>query len=150
MTLFRRMIFASLLLSTAVVAQAQSGYENLRSPQKTDADGKVEVIEFFWYGCPHCFQFEAHIAPWHHDAPDNVEFVRMAPPLNPAWKVHSQAYYAAELMGVLDKFHEPMFNSIHRDRKGMRKPKEIAKLAESLGIDGDEFSKTMKLSLIHI
>lgn len=134
-------VSANMLLS---VAHAQQGYEVLQSPQRTANPENVEVIEFFWYGCPHCFQFEPHISEWARNKPDNVDFITMAPPLNPAWKVHSQAFYAAEVLGVLDKFHEPMFNAIHKDRKAMRKPKDIAKFVETLGIDGELFEKTMK------
>ncbi len=137
---------ATAVLMTAMVsgAYAQQGYENLPNPVRTENPDKVEVLEFFWYGCPHCFQFEPHIKTWLETKPDNVEFKSVAAPLNPAWKVHSQAFYAAEILGVLDTFHEPMFNAIHRDKKSMRKPKDIAKLADSLGIDGDKFEKTMK------
>ncbi|OED37665.1 hypothetical protein AB833_22615 [Chromatiales bacterium (ex Bugula neritina AB1)] len=133
-----------LLLLCAFSAQAQQGYENLSAPQRTSNPDKVEVVEFFWYGCPHCFQFEPHISEWVKNKPDNVEFITMAPPLNPAWKIHSQAFYAAEVLGILDDFHEPMFNAIHKERKSMRKPKDIAKFVESLGFDGKKFTKTMK------
>lgn len=141
-----RKVIAALVLTLASVnlAHAQQGYENLPNPARTENPDKIEVLEFFWYGCPHCYQFEPHIKTWLETKPDNVEFKSVAAPLNPAWKVHSQAFYAAEILGVLDQFHEPMFNAIHRDKKSMRKPKDIAKLAESLGIDGDKFAKTMK------
>lgn len=135
---------ACAFLLMATTSQAQQGYETLKSPQRTANPDMVEVIEFFWYGCPHCYQFEPHIAEWVKNKPDNVEFITVAPPLNPQWKVHSQAFYAAQVMGVLDKFHEPMFNAIHKEKKAMRKPKDIGKLADSLGIDGDKFVKTMK------
>ena len=131
-------------LMAGSVVQAQQGYETLQSPQRTANPEKIEVIEFFWYGCPLCFQFEPHISEWAKNKPENVDFITMAPPLNPAWKIHSQAFYAAEVLGVLDQFHEPMFNAIHKDKKAMRKPKDIAKFAETLGIDGDLFEKTMK------
>lgn len=131
-------------VATMSAAHAQQGYENLPNPIRTDNPDKVEVLEFFWYGCPHCFQFEPHIKGWLETKPENVEFKSVAAPLNPAWKVHSQAFYAAEILGVLDKFHEPMFNAIHREKKSMRKPKDIAALVETLGIDGDKFQKTMK------
>ncbi len=133
-----------LLVLFALSAQAQQGYETLSTPQRTGNPDKIEVVEFFWYGCPHCFQFEPHIKEWAETKPDNVEFITMAPPLNPAWKVHSQAFYAAEVLGVLDQFHEAMFNAIHKERKSMRKPKDIAKFVETLGLDGDKFEKTMK------
>lgn len=132
------------LLFVATTLQAQQGYEVLKAPQRTANPDTIEVVEFFWYGCPHCFQFEPHISEWVKNKPDNVEFIAMAPPLNPAWKVHSQAFYAAQTMGVLDQFHEPMFNAIHKEKKAMRKPKDIGKLVDSLGMDGDKFVKTMK------
>lgn len=144
MKLLNKLIFAGALALASLSGQAQDGYELIEAPQATDADGKVEVIEFFWYGCPHCFEFEPHIGEWEKNIPENASFVRMAPPLNPAWKLHSQAYYAAEVMGVLDKFHEPMFNAIHKDRKRMRKEKEILKFVESLGLDAEKFGQTMK------
>ena len=142
--LIRRLFSIALLAIAASTANAQQGYENLPNPVKTDNPEKIEVLEFFWYGCPHCYQFEPHIKEWLETKPENVEFKSVAAPLNPAWKVHSQAFYAAELLGVLDQFHEPMFDAIHKDKKSMRKPKEIAKFAESLGLDGDKFAKTMK------
>lgn len=144
---FCKRFFSALIMVFAVtVAQAQQGpgYENLPNPVKTEDPDKIEVLEFFWYGCPHCYEFEPHIKAWRETKPDNVEFKSVAAPLNPAWKVHSQAFYAADILGVLDTFHEPMFNAIHKDKKAMRKPKDIAKLVESLGLDADKFMKTMK------
>lgn len=136
------LLFAGLLFGNT--ANAQQGYEVIESPQRTANPDKVEVVEFFWYGCPHCFQFEPHIVEWKKTKPDNVEFISSAPPLNPAWKVHSQAFYAAQVLGVLDKFHEPMFKAIHVEKKPMRKPKDVMKLVESLGLDAEKFGKTMK------
>ncbi len=133
-----------MLLFSAGSAFSQQGYELLTTPQRTANPDKIEVIEFFWYGCPHCYQFEPHIKEWLENKPDNVEFISMAPPLSPAWKVHSQAFYAAEVLGVVDQFHEAMFNAIHRDKKAMRKPKDVGKFVDSLGLDGDKFVKTMK------
>ena len=139
-----RLLGAGLLAGSSIIANAQSGYEVLETPLRTANADKVEVVEFFWYGCAHCFRFEPHIKAWKKNLPDNVEFVNAAPPLNPAWKVHSQAFYAAEVMGISDQLHEPMFNAIHIDKKPMRKPKDIVKLVESLGLDGKKFHKAMK------
>jgi len=144
---FPQIVAGVLLLFFAVnSAYSQQGYELLSAPQRTANADKIEVIEFFWYGCPHCFQFEPHIKEWKKNKPENVEFISMAPPLNPDWKVHSQAFYAAEVLGVLDQFHEEMFNAIHRDKKLPRKPKprDVGKFVDSLGLDGDKFVKTMK------
>ena len=121
-----------------------AGYEVLESPLRTENPDKIEVVEFFWYGCPHCFRFEPYIKEWKKNKPDNVEFINAAPPLNPAWKLHSQAFYAAQVLGVLDQFHEPMFTAIHVDKKRMRKPKDVGKLVDALGLDAEKFLKTMK------
>ena len=139
-----RLLGAGLLVGSSMIANAQSGYEVLETPLRTAKADKVEVVEFFWYGCAHCFRFEPYIKAWKKNLPDNVEFVHAAPPLNPAWKVHSQAFYAAKVMGIADQLHEPMFNAIHIDKKPMRKPKDIVKLVESLGLDGKKFQKAMK------
>ncbi len=127
----------------AVQAQAHQGYQVLNPPVNTRASDKVEVLEYFWFGCPHCFAFEPSINKWADEKPDYVDFVREAPPLNPGWEPHSRAFYAAEIMGVTDKFFDPMFDGIHVERRSLRQPDKIAKFAGELGIDEDKFRKTM-------
>lgn len=129
--------------ASTVLAQSGQGFEIIDPPLNTRVSDKVEVIEYFWFGCPHCFAFEPAINAWKDDKPDYVEFVREAPPLNPSWEAHSRAYYAATLMGVSDEFFEPMFNAIHVDRRTLRSPKQIVKFVGELGIDAEKFSKTM-------
>ena len=124
-------------------ASAAQGYELIDPPQNTSSNDAVEVIEFFWLGCPHCYSFEPAITAWENDIPANVRFIREAPPLNPSWDEHSRGFYAAQLMGQEQAFVEAMFKAIHKDRKRMRKPAEIAELASSLGLDKDKFLKTM-------
>jgi len=129
-------------LST-VQAQALQGYQLISPALKTRNSDKIEVLEYFWFGCPHCFAFEPSINGWKANKPDYVDFVREAPPLNPAWEPHSRSFYAAEIMGVTEQFFEPMFNGIHVDRRSLRSPDAIAKFAGELGIDREKFRKTM-------
>lgn len=126
------------------VASAASGYELINPPQNTSTPDKVEVLEFFWLGCPHCYSFEPTIAAWAAQMPANVSFVREAPPLNPSWEQHSRGFYAAQLMGQENSFVDAMFKAIHEDKQRMRKPDDIAELAATLGMDKDKFVKTMK------
>lgn len=119
------------------------GYEELPNPHSRAEAGRVEVLEYFWFGCPHCFAFEPTINKWAEDKPDYVDFVREAPPLNPSWTAHSQAFYAAQAMGVVEEFFEPFFNAIHVDRKRLNSPKKIASFAGTLGLDEAVFLKTM-------
>ena len=127
----------------SVYAQANQGYEIIDPPLNTRNSKKVEVLEYFWFGCPHCFAFEPSINHWAENKPDYVDFIREAPPLNPSWEQHSRAFYAAELMGVTDRFFEPMFNKIHVDRRPLREADQIAKFAGELDVDAKKFRKTM-------
>lgn len=112
-------------------------------------DGKVEVTEFFWYGCPHCYSLEPGMRKWlAEDKPENVVFTREAPPLNPGWTQHSRAFYAAKQMGVLDAFHEPFFDAIHKDRKSLNDPDDIAAFADSVGVDGSKMKSMMSSFMV--
>ncbi len=140
-----RAAFVALALVTAGACNAETGYELITPAQNTNNPEKVEVLEFFWYGCPHCYQLEPSMKDWEENSKaDYVEVVRAAPPLNPSWANHSRAFYAAEVLGVLDKFHEPMFKAIHEDRKRLGKLEDIAAFAGTLGIDEKNFLATMK------
>ena len=97
---------AALLLCAAAAAsdELQPGrhYDLIEPPAETAVGaGKVEVVELFWYGCPHCYQFEPVIEQWLEGKPEHIEFVRMPAVFAPNWEVHARAYYAAEQLGVL-------------------------------------------------
>ncbi len=138
-------VLVSMALSTSGQIFAEEGYELITPPQNTSTPDKVEVLEFFWYGCPHCYQLEPTMNEWDKNTrADYVEVVREAPPLNPQWANHSRAFYAAQIMGVLDKFHEPMFKALHEDRKRINELDDIAAFAGEQGIDAEKFLSTMK------
>ena len=137
-------VIALLGTSQAMAQSSPNGYELIQPPQNTSTGDKIEVLEYFWFGCPHCYAFEPTINKWAEGKPDYVEFIREAPPLNPSWLPQSQAFYAAELMGVTDTVFEPMFNAIHKEKRNLRSPKAIAKFVGELGVDSDKFLKTMK------
>lgn len=131
------------LLSWTGTASAAGGYEEISPAQNTSDPDKVEVLEFFWLGCPHCYAFEPDMLAWEETMPENVVFVREAPPLNKSWEQHSRGFYAAQLMGKDVEFVDAMFEAIHEKRERMRKPGDIADLAATLGMDRDKFLKTM-------
>lgn len=123
---------------------SQGGYREIANPIPVAEAGSPEVLEYFWFGCPHCYAFEPHINAWADNKPDEVNFIREAPPLNPGWITHSQAYYAAKTLGVLDQFFEPMFHAIHRDDRALNRAVDIANFAAELGIDRDQFVQAMQ------
>ena len=130
-------------LGTGITLAQQRGYEIIDPPMNTDDPSKVEVMKFFWFGCPHCFSFEPTINRWDDNKPEYITLVREAPPLNPSWEPHSRAFYAAEALGVKEVMFDEMFNGIHVDRRNLRSPDSIVKFMGELGIDEDKFSKTM-------
>ena len=133
--------------ATEIVEGATEGvhYQVIKPAQPTAAPaGKVEVLELFWYGCPHCFRFEPYIKGWLKNKSDNIVFRRVPAMLSPKWESHARAYYAAEVMGVLDKFHEPLFIALHVEKKRIFKEQDILDFAQRQGIDRTKFEQTYK------
>ena len=126
-------------------AQQGRGYTTLETPVPTRDPNRVEVLEFFWFGCPHCYAFEPTINEWAASRPEYVDFVREAPPLNPGWEPHSRAFYAAESLELTDGLFDAMFHAIHQDREPLRRPARIADFvaALELGVDAKTFEKAM-------
>ncbi|MDX5334252.1 MAG: thiol:disulfide interchange protein DsbA/DsbL [Gammaproteobacteria bacterium] len=117
-------------------------YERIEPPMQTRSpDGQVEVLELFWYGCPHCFSLEPHLEAWLKDKPDNVSFLRVPAVLNPNWTTHAQAYYAAEAIGEVETIHGPMFQAIHVQRRRLSTPDQILRFVGSLGVDTEAFAQ---------
>jgi thiol:disulfide interchange protein DsbA len=110
-------------------------------PFDTATGDKVEVVEFFWYGCPHCNAFEPFISKWNQSKPDNVEFIRVPAVFHPSWKVHARAYYAMEAMGILEKTHEAVFEAMHKNKIKLNTMEEFADFIASTGASRDEFIK---------
>ncbi|NQD93303.1 thiol:disulfide interchange protein DsbA/DsbL, partial [Pseudomonas sp. CrR25] len=130
------------LSAQAESIQAGKQYVELASPVPVSKPGQIEVVELFWYGCPHCYQFEATINPWIEQLPDDVNFVRIPALFGGVWNVHGQAFIALESMKVEQKVHDAMFDAIHKQGKKLASPDEIAEFLATQGIDKDAFLKT--------
>lgn len=108
-------------------------------------DDRVEVVEFFWYGCPHCHDFQEPLERWvEEDMPDDVEVRTVPALLSEDWEIHARAYYAAELMDELDRFHDAFYDAIHEDNRRLASVDGISEFAGEQGIDADEFADNME------
>ena len=114
-------------------------YTELAKAQSTETGEKIEVLEVFMYSCPHCFHLEPVIATWLKTKPDNVEFRRMPAVFGPKVEPHARAFYAAELLGVQEKFSEAMFQALHVQKRPIWTEDELVSFAADQGIDGEEF-----------
>ncbi len=116
-------------------------YVRLSTPVPTDTPDKIEVVEMFWYGCPHCFDLEPSVREWLKHKPDNVVFVRIPVAFGANWEPGARAYYAAEALGVLDQIHQPLFDAIHREKRKLNNEDELAAFFAEHGVDQDAFRK---------
>ena len=144
---YLRFLAALVTLAPALaLSQPMPGanYSELKPPQGAESPGKVEVIEFFWYGCPHCYSLEPALETWSKKLPPDVAFVRVPAVLSQAWAAHAQAYYAFESMGMLDKLHRPFFDAIHRDHLKVENQAAMEQWLSKQGVDPKKFSDTAR------
>lgn len=139
-------VAAVLLALVAVLpAQAQEFVEGkdyeVISPAIRGNSDKIEVTEFFWYGCGHCYNFEPILSQWKKSLPDDVAVVGSPAMWNGAMEVHAQVYYTAEALGVLDKVHMPIFQAINVDRQRLTSEDDIADLFAANGVAREDFEK---------
>jgi thiol:disulfide interchange protein DsbA len=139
------------LASATVLADApqfQQGvnYERVTPAQPVDAKpGQIEVIEFFWYGCPHCFDLEPHLEAWLSHKPKDVTFKRIPGAMKDSeFYTDGQAYFVAQALGIGDKIHEPFFNAIHLDGQGeLRDDKDALRtFFGKFGVSAKDFDST--------
>ena len=127
---------------TEVVLKDVTGlYKELPTPQPTSTGDKIEVLEVFWYGCPHCYHFEPVIEKWLEEKADYIEFVRMPGILGKNWLPHARAFYTAEKIGILDIIHTPLFDAIHKDKRKILDERSLRVYFSEHGVNGDEFDQ---------
>jgi thiol:disulfide interchange protein DsbA len=117
-------------------------YVALEIPIKTRNPSKIEVAEYFSYGCPHCYDFEPLIGAWQASLPADVAFSRTPAVWNQDYQVYAQTYVTLEALGVLEKVHVAIFNAIHTDRLRLSKPQAMAQFLVKYGVDPEDFAKT--------
>jgi thiol:disulfide interchange protein DsbA len=131
----------------AVTTQAQDEnyvageHYDVITPAIRGASGKIEVMEFFWYGCGHCYNFEPQLAQWKKSLADDVLLQGSPAMWNAAMEVHAKAFYAAEALNVLDTMHIPLFQALNVDRKRLADEDELADLFAANGVSREDFSK---------
>jgi len=115
-------------------------FRRLTSSQGTSSPpDKIEVAEIFWYGCPHCYDFDPILDRWKDQAPADVSFVRIPVVWNPTNQVHARLMYTAEALGILDQVHPEIFNSIHQKNNMVTEDEDIVALFEKFGVSEEEF-----------
>src|SRR3989338_454861 len=111
------------------------------NPPLAPGKDKIEVTEFFWYGCPHCFDFEPVLAGWQKKLPADVEF-RRVPAIfpNDKWPPGARLYSTVEAMNLVDKLHGSAFNAIHVARQRLDNEQILFDWVAKQGVDARKFS----------
>ena len=117
-------------------------YTTLKTPLPEARTGKVEVVEFFWYGCPHCFAFEPTIEPWIARQPADVHFHRIHVGFSALHEVHARIYYTWEALGLIEAMHAKTFNRFHVQRKPINSEKDMLDFAQENGLDVAKVKQT--------
>jgi thiol:disulfide interchange protein DsbA len=115
-------------------------------PEQPGAEGnRIQVVEFFWYACPHCYEVEPHIRKWLEKKPEHVDFVRIPAMFNRSNVImHAKTYYALLLMGMADELSDPIFRAIHEQKRGLNTQEEMEEFLEEQGVDIQAYRKAMK------
>jgi protein dithiol oxidoreductase (disulfide-forming) len=140
-------IILGLFSATGVLAQDANlpdvskgeGFVKIVPPQPTQEKDKIEVIEFFWYGCPHCYTFEPFLNEWAKNLPENVLLIKQPAIFSSKWAPGARAYFVAEALGVTDRVHADIFDTIQKERRPLETEDQLAEFFAEHGVDREDF-----------
>jgi thiol:disulfide interchange protein DsbA len=143
----KTLVVFTLLFFFSGMIQAQTfeegkHYKRIDKSKTLDND-KVEVLEFFMYGCPHCYSFEPYLNKWEKSKPTDVEFIRVPATFSALATLHARAYYALQILDAGEKIHPKFFSEIHNNKNIMRSVDDLAEFVQQHGVDRSEFIDAM-------
>jgi thiol:disulfide interchange protein DsbA len=116
-------------------------YKTLPFPIKTDNPEKIEVLEVFWYGCPHCYEFNNnHLKRWESSLSEDVYFT-LTPATFKGWVEHAKVFYAAKILGLQEEMHQELFDTIQANQKQYKTVDSLKPLFIKRGVDSDAFDQ---------
>lgn len=134
-------------LSTTALAQAPApragtDFLVLDKPAPVEAPaGKIEVVEFFWYSCPHCNRFEPALEEWIKKAPKDVMVRRVPVAFRADFEPQQRLYYVLETMNKVEELHKKVFHAIHAEKQMLNTPELVAAWAEKQGLNRAKFTE---------
>ena len=145
-----RSVMLAVLLALGASAFSAEGWEEgvhyfrLAEPQAVEDPSKIEVKEYFWYGCGHCYHFEPLVKAWKETLPEDVAFVQTPAVWNRMMQLHAHLFYAAEALDVLSLLHDPFFHALQEERNPLTDPTEIVKRFKDAGAPEVEIMATIE------
>jgi protein dithiol oxidoreductase (disulfide-forming) len=150
-----RALLAALALTTFACSAEDSGaakfqegkqYKGVTIAARPVDPKRITVEEFFWYGCPHCFHLDPEITAWSAKKAPDIDFIRIPATLGrPEGVVHQKTFYSAEVLGIGEKMHKPLFDAIHVEHKPLFTQEAVRDwVGDQFGILPDVFDNTFK------
>lgn len=126
--------------SFAAAPPIEDGFDFKRiSPALPVSGGKPEVLEIFWYGCPHCYQLQPALESWRTRRAGDIAYRRLPAVLSDRWAAHARAYYAAEALDALDRTHLALFDAIHAKHQPLGDEAALTAFFARHGVDAAKF-----------
>jgi thiol:disulfide interchange protein DsbA len=127
--------------ASATPANPQNGvdYRTLEQKQQTDSGKKVEVVEFFWYSCPHCYALDPELEAWVKKQGDNINFRRIPVAFRESFVPQQKMFYALEALGKGEELHRKIFNAIHAQHQPLDSETQIVDFMVKNGVDKQKF-----------
>jgi protein dithiol oxidoreductase (disulfide-forming) len=146
---FMRSLFAAIVLMVSTGITGLSGvhaeivegrdYTVLPQPRPTENGGNIEVFEFFWYGCPHCYDLHPHIKAWLKTKPGDVSFHYVPVIFRPSWIPGVRTFYALEALGVRGQLHDKVYEAIHARNIDLTREEVLFDWIARQGVDRQRF-----------
>ena len=145
-----RGLFLSVFMLLAVTVQADAAFEedlhyfSIIPEQPGAEEGRAQVVEFFWYACPHCYKLEPHISQWLESKPENVDFIRIPAMFQrPDVVLHANTFYALKLMGIEEELSHALFVAIHEQGNRLATPAAMEAFLVDQGVDIAAYRKAI-------
>ena len=132
-------VFSLSALAAPDAAFEGHDYARVKNPQPVVTGKKVEVLEFFWYRCPHCFQLEPGLATWLKKLPKDAQVRRVPAVFRDDWAPGAKIYYTLEQMGLLDRLHTKVFDAYHVQNINLNDPAVLGSWIAQQGVDRKKF-----------
>jgi len=121
--------------------EAGKHYDIITPAERTADPSRIEVAEFFWYGCHHCFNFEPELEAWKKTLPEDTYFRAIPAMWGSPMDLHAKAFYTAEVLKVLDKVGPAMFNALNVDHKRLNSAEQIGEIFAQFGVSSEDFDR---------
>ena len=140
------LIIVFILFSSQALAEPVAGkdYKLVDPPQPTSSGNKIEVLEFFFYGCSHCFQLHPELTSWERKMPKDVSLVLVPTVFNPSWEPIAYTYYALEALGQNHNLHHDIYEAWNLKNMALTNETDIVAFVAKHGVDSKKFSEAYR------